>query len=73
MAETNHLIIIIILLFAGVVAVSLFRKLHISPVLGYLTAGALIGPGGFAVISDIKGTSAIAELGGRIPHVHYRA
>jgi len=63
MPETNYLIVIIILLSAAVVAVSLFRKLRISPVLGYLAAGATIGPYGLGFISDIKGTSAIAELG----------
>ncbi|HEU5047394.1 MAG TPA: monovalent cation:proton antiporter-2 (CPA2) family protein [Rickettsiales bacterium] len=61
--ETEHLPIVIILLAAAVLAVSLFRKLRISPVLGYLAAGCIIGPGGIRIIPDIEGTSAIAELG----------
>lgn len=63
MPEAQQLPIVIILLAAAVVAVALFRRLHISPVLGYLVAGAVIGPGGLGVISDIHGTSSIAELG----------
>lgn len=63
MPESQHLPVVIILLAAAVVAVSLFRRLHISPVLGYLVAGAIIGPGGIGLISDIHGTTAIAELG----------
>ena len=63
MPEAQHLPIVIILLAAAVVVAALFRRLHISPVLGYLVAGAVIGPGGLGVIADINGTSAIAELG----------
>lgn len=61
--ETQQLPVVIILLAAAVLAVSLFRKLHVSPVLGYLAAGCIIGPGGTKIIPDIQGTSAIAELG----------
>lgn len=63
MPETQHLPIVIILLATAVAAVALFRKLRISPVLGYLAAGCIIGPGGTGIIPDIKGTSSIAELG----------
>ena len=63
MPETQTLPSVIILLAAAVIAVALFRKLRISPVLGYLVAGTIIGPGGLSIISNIEGTSAIAELG----------
>ncbi len=63
MPETHNLPIVIVLLTAAVLAVSLFRKLRVSPILGYLVAGAIIGPGGTGIISDIEGTSAIAEFG----------
>jgi CPA2 family monovalent cation:H+ antiporter-2 len=54
---------LVILLAAAVVIVTAFRSLRVSPVLGYLVAGALIGPKGFAVIKDLDTTAAIAELG----------
>lgn len=63
MPESSPLVIILILLAAAVVAVSLFRTLKISPILGYLAAGAIIGPGGTGLITDSRGTSDIAELG----------
>lgn len=54
---------ILILLFVAVAAVTTFRLLKLSPVLGYLVAGAAIGPGAAGFVQDVKLTSAIAELG----------
>ena len=66
--------VVIFLIAAGVV-VPLFHRLRISPVLGYLIVGGLIGPFGlalwadmlpvlsYAVISDLEGVQALAELG----------
>lgn len=34
-----------------------------SPVLGYLTAGILIGPYGLSIIRNVHATKAIAEFG----------
>jgi len=63
MQDFSHLPVILVLLATAVVIVALFRKLHVSPILGYLVAGALIGPGGIGIVSDISGTGAIAEFG----------
>lgn len=54
---------LVILLAAAVGIVAAFRAMKLSPVLGYLVAGAIIGPKGFGVIQDLDTTSAIAELG----------
>ncbi len=54
---------LVILLAAAVGIVAAFRALKLSPVLGYLVAGAVIGPKGFGVIQDMDTTSAIAEFG----------
>lgn len=51
------------LLTASVVAVPLFRKLGLGSVLGYLTAGLVIGPFGFGLISDPVAILHVAELG----------
>jgi glutathione-regulated potassium-efflux system protein KefB len=51
------------LLAAGVVAVPLFRKVGLGSVLGYLTAGVIVGPFGFGVLSDPEATLHVAELG----------
>lgn len=53
----------LVLLAAAVLVVALFRRLKLSPVLGYLVAGAIIGPYGFGIISDVKDIAVIAELG----------
>lgn len=54
---------LVILLAAAVAIVTAFRAMKLSPVLGYLVAGAMIGPKGLGVIRDLDTTSAIAELG----------
>ncbi|KAL1809341.1 hypothetical protein ACET3Z_026331 [Daucus carota] len=52
------------LLLASVIFVPLFQKIPGgSPVLGYLTAGILIGPYGLSIIHHVHATKAIAEFG----------
>jgi CPA2 family monovalent cation:H+ antiporter-2 len=54
---------LIILLAAAVSVVAIFRKLRLSSILGYLVAGALIGPFGIEIIKDTGDITYIAELG----------
>ena len=70
-----HLREVIIFLIAAGVMVPLLHRLRVSPVLGYLVAGGVIGPFGLglwvvefpllahAVIADLQGVQALAELG----------
>jgi CPA2 family monovalent cation:H+ antiporter-2 len=53
---------IVILIGTAVIVVAVFKYLKLSPVLGYLVAGTLIGDYGFKVVSYSE-TSSIAELG----------
>jgi CPA2 family monovalent cation:H+ antiporter-2 len=63
MPEAHHLPVVLILLAAAVLIVVLFGRMRVSPVLGYLVAGALIGPGGFGLIADAGSIGAIADAG----------
>lgn len=64
MHETTHLQDILILLSAAVLIVAVFRHLNLSPVLGYLVAGAAIGPYGLGLIGNIEEEAGIfAEFG----------
>ncbi len=54
---------IVTLLAAAVVIVTVFRRLNLSPVLGYLVAGGMIGPFGLGIITDLDSTRTIAEFG----------
>ncbi len=54
---------ILIFLLAAVVVVTLFRRLRISSVLGYLAAGIIIGPFGLAIIRDSQNAHTLAEFG----------
>ena len=63
MPETGYLVDVIIILLAAVVSVSLFQRLKLGAVLGYLVAGAVIGPAGLAAVDDLEATQTLAELG----------
>lgn len=53
----------VILLGAGLGFVMLFRKLGLGAVLGYLVAGAFIGPSGIGLVAGGASKLAIAEIG----------
>lgn len=55
-------IILCILLFALVVT-SIFRRLRLSVILGYLLAGALVGPNGLALAHSSHAVQGLAEFG----------
>src|SRR6266705_1271145 len=52
-----------VLLGAAVLAVSLFRLLKLSSILGYVAAGMVIGPWGFRLVSDVPSVMSFAEFG----------
>jgi monovalent cation:proton antiporter-2 (CPA2) family protein len=56
-------ITLVILLGAIAVAVPLSRYAGLGSILGYLVAGVVIGPSGFAFITDIGAIRNVAELG----------
>jgi monovalent cation:proton antiporter-2 (CPA2) family protein len=52
-----------ILLATAVIAVPLFRRMQLGAVLGYLAAGAIIGPWGLGLIADADATLNFAQMG----------
>jgi len=63
MHDDSYLRGVLVFLVAAVVVVPLFQRARTGPVLGYLAAGALIGPHAFALIQDPDSAAALAELG----------
>jgi len=57
------LIQLVVLLGAAVIMVPLFRRLKLGAVLGYLAAGAIVGPWGLAVVAPVEGLSHLGEFG----------
>src|SRR5918996_5722657 len=53
----------ILLLAVGILANVVMRSLRLSPIVGYLLAGILIGPYGMGVIEESPTTHLLAELG----------
>src|SRR4030095_4719807 len=62
-AEGNDLVQVVALLAAGVVAVPIFKRLGLCSVLGYVTAGLVIGPFGLRLFTDPQAILHVAELG----------
>jgi glutathione-regulated potassium-efflux system ancillary protein KefC/glutathione-regulated potassium-efflux system protein KefB len=52
-----------VLLGAAVLAVSLFRLLRLSSILGYVAAGCVIGPWGLRLVKDVPSIMSFAEFG----------
>ena len=59
----NALTLILVLLGASVLAVLLFRRVNLPPVLGYLLVGSLIGPHAGTMLDDTSWVAHLAEFG----------
>ncbi|MEW8499612.1 MAG: monovalent cation:proton antiporter-2 (CPA2) family protein [Candidatus Thiodiazotropha taylori] len=55
--------IILLLLAVSVLTVTLFRRMHLPPILGYLIVGILVGPFGGGLIASNEDTRFLAEFG----------
>jgi monovalent cation:proton antiporter-2 (CPA2) family protein len=53
----------VVLLGAAVTAVPIFRKLKLGAILGYLAAGAFVGPWGLGLIGDPEAVDEVFHLG----------
>ncbi|MDZ4761155.1 MAG: cation:proton antiporter [Alphaproteobacteria bacterium] len=53
----------IIYLGAGLAAAFASQAVRLSPIVGYLVAGLVIGPSGFSLVEDNETTNFLAELG----------
>lgn len=62
-AHSISLVAPVVLLAAAVIAVPIFKRIGLGSVLGYLIAGLIIGPFGFAFFQDSNAILHIAELG----------
>jgi CPA2 family monovalent cation:H+ antiporter-2 len=60
---TDLLPLILMLLFAAVVVVILFRGLNLPPMLGYLLIGIAVGPHAAGLVPDLEETRSLAEFG----------
>ena len=59
----SALSLVLLLLGASVLAVVIFRRFNLPPVLGYLLVGSLIGPHALNLMQDITRAQALAEFG----------
>lgn len=63
MSEEQFLVQATVFLAAAVIGVPLLKRLGLSSVLGYIAAGAAIGPWALNLAGDVEGVRAFAEIG----------
>ena len=63
MPHSGYLLEVIIILLAAVIGILLFKRIGLGSVLGYLVAGAIIGPFGFGFVVEGETIQSLAELG----------
>ena len=63
MEQAHALEPVILLLLVGILAITLVRPLRLSPIVGYLLAGLIIGPHALGLVPDSETTHLLAELG----------
>ena len=63
MNELSYLRDLVIILGFGVIIVTVFHKLKLPAIAGFIFAGVLVGPHGFGFISDVHQVEALAEFG----------
>jgi CPA2 family monovalent cation:H+ antiporter-2 len=63
MEEATGLVAVVVLLVAGIFAIAAVRPLGLSPIVGYLATGLLIGPHALGVVGESSTTHLVAELG----------
>ncbi len=62
-ADNSILLYILELLAAAVIAIPIFHRLGLGSVLGYLVAGAVLGPWGLKLITEVDDLRHVAEFG----------
>ncbi|BCN93540.1 potassium transporter [Thiomicrorhabdus immobilis] len=61
---TEHILLhVVLLLTIAVITVSLSRRLHFPPILGYIIVGIIVGPNGFGWIQKEENIELLAEFG----------
>ena len=63
MEQVHALAPAILLLLVGILAITLMRPLGLTPIVGYLAAGLIIGPHALGLVPDSETTHLLAELG----------
>ena len=59
----SALSLVLLLLGASVLAVVVFRRFNLPPVLGYLLVGSIIGPHALNLMHDVHRAEYLAEFG----------
>ena len=62
-ASSQYLLDILALLLATVMVVPIFHAIRLGAILGYLTAGVILGPWGLGIITEVDQIRHLGEFG----------
>ncbi|MDH5592260.1 MAG: monovalent cation:proton antiporter-2 (CPA2) family protein, partial [Gammaproteobacteria bacterium] len=62
-ASTHYLMDVLALLLATVIVIPLFHAIRLGAILGYLAAGAILGPWGLGLITEVEQVRHLGEFG----------
>lgn len=62
-AAHSYLLDILALLLATIVVIPFFHAIRLGAILGYLTAGVILGPWGLGVINEVEQIRHLGEFG----------
>ncbi|MBI3995141.1 MAG: cation:proton antiporter, partial [Nitrospirae bacterium] len=54
---------LVIIFGFSILVVLVFQRLHLPSIIGFLMAGAMVGPYGFNLIDDVEQVKLLAEVG----------
>src|SRR5581483_9810127 len=63
MTTTHPLTDLLVIFAVSIIVVFVFHQLRLPSIAGFLAAGALLGPYGLNLISDVQQVKAMAEIG----------
>lgn len=63
MTDHNVLSDLLLIFAISIAVVFMFQKLHVPSIAGFLAAGALIGPYGLNLVSDLQQVNVLAQIG----------
>src|SRR6266498_2895199 len=63
MPEIHFLEELLIVLGLTISIVFLFQKVRVPPIVGFLLAGVIIGPGGLGLIKNVNQVETLADIG----------
>jgi len=68
MHQEDLLLAVVVLMLAAAISVPFFRWLGLGSVIGFLTAGVVVGPWGLKITTEVETIRQFSEFGMHVPN-----